>query len=406
QLPFPASRDSSSFGDEDVQGVGANTPWEAAYDALGRRLWSRSGTIQRQFYWDGDRLAAELLPSGGLRIYQYAGPDALVPLGFVDYANADAEHATGRSYHVFSNPVGMPLVIEDENGKVVWYAERIDPYGDIRVRGGAEVEYNLRWPGHYFDPETRLQYNRYRYYDPALGRYLQSDPIGYQGSPVNLYAYCPNPLIQVDLLGLDHPGKTAKSNKEGGDHDGMEGTAPPKLRGVSNEQIALAASPGTSRARIAARKLVAKRFYKQHGKIWDPELNGGSGGMRNPSAAEARAQLKGIDYSKPVSIGPPPPTPARLEQWQRPGGRQGQFYADPGTSPGALGIHDKAADATGSQVPKVAKPYEMNQDGQPYMQSVASPIKDTWSVPGQRHYAEGGATQYYVPNVSSAAPAP
>ncbi len=61
-------------------------------------------------------------------------------------------------------------------GSCVWYARRIDPYGQVEVRADAKLKYNLRWPGHYFDPETGLHYNRYRYCDPKLGRYLQSDP--------------------------------------------------------------------------------------------------------------------------------------------------------------------------------------------------------------------------------------
>src|SRR5262249_51825572 len=55
------------------------------------------------------------------------------------------------------------------------------------------------------DPETGLHYNRFRYYSPELGRFLQSDPLGTAGG-VNLYAYCANPLTAVDLDGLtEHP---------------------------------------------------------------------------------------------------------------------------------------------------------------------------------------------------------
>ena len=73
---------------------------------------------------------------------------------------------------------------------------------------------NLRFPGHYFDQETNLHYNRFRYYSPELGRYLQSDPIGLAGGP-NLYAYTINPLKWVDLRGTcpDEPeDENANSN--------------------------------------------------------------------------------------------------------------------------------------------------------------------------------------------------
>jgi RHS repeat-associated protein len=66
------------------------------------------------------------------------------------------------------------------------------------------MAFHLRFPGHYFDEETGLHYNRYRYYSPSLGRYLQSDPIDIEGG-VNVYAYTPRPLTTVDLDGRACP---------------------------------------------------------------------------------------------------------------------------------------------------------------------------------------------------------
>ncbi|MBF0526406.1 MAG: RHS repeat-associated core domain-containing protein [Deltaproteobacteria bacterium] len=64
------------------------------------------------------------------------------------------------------------------------------------------MTYNLRFPGQYFDSETGLYYNMVRDYNPALGRYVQSDPIGLLGG-VNTYGYVDgNPVNWVDHYGL------------------------------------------------------------------------------------------------------------------------------------------------------------------------------------------------------------
>jgi RHS repeat-associated protein len=223
--------------------------WEAEYDALGRRVLCRwrsddAQEYQREFYWERDRLAAEIFPNGRFRVYQYATRESLVPLSFIEYTSLGADPASGRSYDVFCDQAGMPLSIESGKGQVVWWASSIDPYGVVEIRPGSEVEYNLRWPGHYYDIATGLQYNRYRYYDPVLGRYLQSDPIGHRGSPVNLYAYCANPLVQVDVLGLTHSERT-----EGAPGANERGEAPNGKKG-----------PGDAEARSGNRRLTSEEL--------------------------------------------------------------------------------------------------------------------------------------------------
>ena len=64
--------------------------------------------------------------------------------------------------------------------------------------------YNLRFPGQYYDPETGLNQNWNRDYDPIVGRYIESDPIGLHGG-INTYSYTGSaPVQRTDVAGLDY----------------------------------------------------------------------------------------------------------------------------------------------------------------------------------------------------------
>ncbi len=173
--------------------------WRAAYDGLGRRVWREYAGRRTDFYWDGDRLAAERAPDGRVRIYVYTNPDALVPFLWLDYENQDAERESGVPFYLYAAPNGMPVRVEDRTGRQVWHARAGDPFGEM----DDPPPVRLRFAGHFFDEDTGLFYNRFRDYDPRLGRYLQPDPWGHRGG-LNLFAYPRNPLSHVDLRGLVH----------------------------------------------------------------------------------------------------------------------------------------------------------------------------------------------------------
>ncbi|NND55772.1 MAG: RHS repeat protein [Xanthomonadales bacterium] len=112
---------------------------------------------------------------------------------------------TGVKY-IHTDHLGTPHVVTDANGEIVWSAE-YRPFGSAAVNedpdGDLErYELNIRFPGQYYHEETGLHYNYYRDYDPDLGRYIQSDPIGLLGGR-NSYEYgSSNPLLVIDPLGL------------------------------------------------------------------------------------------------------------------------------------------------------------------------------------------------------------
>jgi RHS repeat-associated protein len=174
--------------------------WLAEYDALGRRTRKTWAGQTTEFFWNNDQLIAEIGSNGSLRLYIYADQLALTPFLFLDYDSANALPAMADRYFVFTDQIGTPCLIEDERGAEVWRA-RIEPFGRAETAPNPKIEFNLRFPGHYFDGELGLNYNRFRHYDPVLGRYLQSDPWGIAGG-CNVYAYRPNPLLKVDVRGL------------------------------------------------------------------------------------------------------------------------------------------------------------------------------------------------------------
>ncbi|QDQ27031.1 hypothetical protein FNU76_12035 [Chitinimonas arctica] len=114
--------------------------------------------------------------------------------------------------------LGTPQELTAANGEIVWQAsyktwgntatlEWVDPSGHPRERARQSTTEHaavqpLRFQGQYFDAETGLHYNRFRYYDPDVGRFISNDPIGLAGGE-NIYQYAPNPLGWVDPLGLE-----------------------------------------------------------------------------------------------------------------------------------------------------------------------------------------------------------
>jgi len=94
-------------------------------------------------------------------------------------------------------------------GDIVWEAE-YSTWGNTAKVSYKQVDANiqeevavqpLRFQGQYYDTETGLHYNRFRYYDPDVGRFTTQDPLGILASD-NFYAYAPNPILWVDPLGL------------------------------------------------------------------------------------------------------------------------------------------------------------------------------------------------------------
>ena|GEM_PF-5163089 len=120
--------------------------------------------------------------------------------------NTTPEGGESALYAIHTDHLGTPRYLSNSNASIIWrwqsdaFGSTLadeDPDGD-----GQRFVFNLRFPGQYFDGESGLYYNYFRYYDPSIGRYITSDPIGLNAG-VNTYAYVEsNPINFFDSFGL------------------------------------------------------------------------------------------------------------------------------------------------------------------------------------------------------------
>jgi RHS repeat-associated protein len=160
------------------------------YNTLGQRISKTQGvnTVHYTYNLQG-QLTAEYATNGQPLVeYIYLANQPLAQL------------RGGDVYYYHNDHLGTPIAMTDQNQQMVWHAA-YTAFGEATLTTQV-VENNLRFPGQYFDQETELHYNYFRYYDPSTGRYTQSDPIGLLAGS-NTYAYALNsPFKYSDYYGL------------------------------------------------------------------------------------------------------------------------------------------------------------------------------------------------------------
>ena len=108
-----------------------------------------------------------------------------------------AKLVNGKAYSIISDHLGTPILAIDSEGNEVWNRQLyIYIYGWVkREIKASSLGDDVRpfipflYQGQYYDVETKLAYNRYRYYSPETGAYISQDPIRLNGNNPNLYAY-------------------------------------------------------------------------------------------------------------------------------------------------------------------------------------------------------------------------
>jgi RHS repeat-associated protein len=176
------------------------------YDPLGRRIEKRSPEKVVSFLWDGNNPLHEWEEDNDWEVNNEE--NAVVTWVFNDGFVPSAKLTKDGNYSIITDYLGTPVEAYDTVGERVWSAE-LDIYGRVKeFTGGAgnagEVYFiPFRYQGQYADMETGLYYNRFRYYDPEVGQYIQQDPIGLEGNNPTLYGYVNNPHAWIDPWGLN-----------------------------------------------------------------------------------------------------------------------------------------------------------------------------------------------------------
>ena len=143
--------------------------------------------------WDGLRMIEVSCPTRQQSLYLYTDINSYEPLARIDRNSNQEQHI----YYFHTDVNGIPEELTDETGEIVWECSYQLWGKPIQEIAHTEIQQNLRYQGQYLDRETGLHYNTFRYYDPDIGRFTQSDPIELLGG-INLYQYAPNVLTWID----------------------------------------------------------------------------------------------------------------------------------------------------------------------------------------------------------------
>ncbi len=176
---------------------------EYTYNANGQRVIKKTGPATTNsassqnmvYHFDlNGKLIAETAGNGKM-IAEY------VYLSSQPLAMISKQANNERTYYYHNDHLGTPQKLTDATGTVVWFAD-YKPFGEATITEST-ITNNLRFPGQYYDAVTGLNYNYYRDYNPTIGRYIESDPIGIRRGKNHLYVYVANnPAKFTDPWGL------------------------------------------------------------------------------------------------------------------------------------------------------------------------------------------------------------
>ncbi len=174
--------------------AGGGSSASLRYDPLGRLYETGGGAAgTTRFLYDGDELVAEYNGSGAMLRRYVHGSGSDDPMAWFEGASVDATVAR----LIKTNHQGSVIALTD------WYGNltNINSYDEWGIPAAANTG-RFQYTGQAWISELRMYHYKARIYSPTLGRFLQSDPVGYKDG-LNIYAYVGNdPVNMVDPTGM------------------------------------------------------------------------------------------------------------------------------------------------------------------------------------------------------------